>query len=187
MLVRLNDQLLVNQEQLSVLVRMHEVGDSVAVAFIRELEEQTVNAELQAYETVLEVMPNPVLMDPMTCGCLGSGLPSRFDASEFVLTPAHRAENGRHPLVLTPALALTHENMRFVTPYLSLEGVSGQTLAISMDAEGFATVSQLDEHGNTVVVYEGQLPVPEEVVLEPHVREIVDHLNIGFLTDPFAE
>ena len=51
LLVKLDDQLLVNPEQFAVLVRMHKPGDSVKLTLLREGEHKTVSAKLIEHET----------------------------------------------------------------------------------------------------------------------------------------
>jgi hypothetical protein len=56
-LLRLDDQILVNPPQLAVLVRLHKPGDKVAVTLLREGKEEEVPAELGETEMVVAESP----------------------------------------------------------------------------------------------------------------------------------
>jgi len=56
-LLRLDDQILVNPPQLAVLVRLHKPGDKVAVTLLREGKEEKVAAELGETEMVVAESP----------------------------------------------------------------------------------------------------------------------------------
>ena len=92
-LLRLDDQILVNPPQLAVLVRLHKPGDKVTLALLREGKEEKVAAELG--ETEMVVAPSPEFMPGHPGAPLGDMMNWRF-------RPEHLTDAGVRPELMTP-------------------------------------------------------------------------------------
>ncbi len=99
---KLNDQLLVNSEQFTALLRSMKSGDEVTLAIIRQGERQSLKAKLAEHENkagVAEVMlltPPTGAMNPMA-GADGGGRPVIFTYPAVPKAP----RTGEQPLTLT--------------------------------------------------------------------------------------
>lgn len=90
-LIKIDDQLLVNTPQLQVLIRLHKAGDEVKLTFIREGQSQTATAKLAEKEV-------PKMMPPMMGGPMGGPMnmphgPGQFQWQMQAPPPPPQCEN----------------------------------------------------------------------------------------------
>lgn len=64
LLIKLDDQLVINLPQLTVLVRMHKAGDEVKITYMRQGQTQTAAAKLVEKEVPAEIQPPPFMPMP---------------------------------------------------------------------------------------------------------------------------
>jgi len=170
-LVKLNDQLLVNPPQLAVLVRLQKPGDKVTLTLIREAKEQKVTVELAETERVIGgEEPWGMLIRPVFP-------PGPISSSEMIQGEPHR----RVP-ELDKNMADLLGRMGQVAP----PGAASVSVSASMaDGEHTLTLTITDGKKHLVakdkdgkVLFEGPIQTPEErEKVPPEIREKLEKME----------
>jgi hypothetical protein len=101
-LMKLDDQLLVNPAQLLVLVRMRKPKDKVALTLVRETEEQKVAAELgESEEAMGEIRADCIEWQPDGRVTLAQNLANMNSARRAATASTSSFSDGEHTLTLT--------------------------------------------------------------------------------------
>lgn len=171
-LVKLNDQLLVNPPQLAVLVRLQKPGDKVTLTLIREAKEQKVTVELAETERVIggeepwdmiirPILPRPWLKGP---GGMIQGEPHR-GVAELDKNMADLL--GRMGQVAPPGAASVSvsASMADGEHTLTLTITDGKKVLVAQDKDG-------------KVLFEGPIQTPEErEKVPPEIREKLEKME----------
>ena len=108
-LMKLDDQWLVNPAQLLVLVRMREPKDKVTLTLVRETEEQKVAAELgESEETTGEIRADRIEWQPGGRVTLAQNLANMNGARRAATAGTSSFSDGEHTLTLTTADGQKH-------------------------------------------------------------------------------
>jgi len=170
-LVKLNDQLLVNPPQLAVLVRLQKPGDKVTLTLIREAKEQKVTVELAETERVIGgEEPWGMLIRPVFP-------PGPIGSSEMIQGEPHRGvpeldKNmadllGRMGQVAPPGAASVSVSASMA------DGEHTLTLTIT---NGKKHLGAKDKDGK--VLFEGPIQTPEErEKVPPEIRKKLEKME----------
>lgn len=165
-LVRLDDQILVNPEQLAVLVRIRKPGDKVGLAFIRSGKEEKAAAELGEHEQVIQplgagrVFVRPLLPPNVPGGLINLGPP----AAASRLQPAEQA--GLHWLLTNPSPALAQPGAAAMASASMSDGQ--HTINVTLSGSGRYLVAT-DAAGK--VVFSGPIDTPDQLqAVPPEIR-----------------
>lgn len=174
---KLNDQIIVNQPQLAVLVRMHKPGDAAKITILREGKEQVVSASLGEKEMMV-----PNVHDWRTIQ------PGEMQIPEHVrkLMEQHGGHNGG-VIVLGPGDKLPEEMQKFIaeaqkgvassvscsTAMTSTEDGVKVTVTMKEDQK---TATIVDKNGKTV--FDGPINTKEDLDKVPaEYRSRIEKMN----------
>ncbi|MEM8872699.1 MAG: PDZ domain-containing protein [Planctomycetota bacterium] len=189
-LVKFNDQLLVNTEQLTALIRMNEPGDTVELTLIRRAEERTIEVELGEQEIrpsmIFRVLPGEARWAPEILE------QQRAELAEMAIDlEVLRDELGeRHPFLLERNGQFLEMENEFFFPGVAKLPTDGKVVISDSAADGSAATVTRDEDGlrfklveDGEVVFDG--PVETEEQREELTDEQLDRLE--YLLDMLPE
>ena len=153
-LQKLDDQLLINPEQLSVLVRTHKAGDEVKLSIVREAQPTTISVKL--VEKELPSMGEGMFPGGGGMGGLrgpgargGGPMPPHHHAGDVLTSPDGSVHAG------ASAAGNTHTDVE-----TSITWIDGEQTITVHDKNGHRNVSVKDKDGK--VVFEGPVDTAEQ-------------------------
>lgn len=163
-LQKLDDQLLINAEQLSVLVRVHSPGEEIKLSLIRDGKPQTLGAKLSEHE-----------LDPLTEG--GNYLPE--DLVRLMPEPRFQEvhpENGIPPFDQTPFLK-DHFIQRIVGSFTWVDG--DKAYSVTVLSNGHRTFTVKDKEGS--ILFDGPVDTQEQRDKVPDdLKKQLEHMQKRF-------
>lgn len=155
-LLKLNDQILVNQDQLAVLVRMQKPGDEISLTAVHDGHSKTLKAKL--VERDLEPLPEPLDLTEVP-----------VDIERMIPEPRV------HRLPQRPKNAAT-QGAKGGPASVSVMGDGDQTITITSDVDGHRNLIAKDRTGKTI--FEGPVDTAaQRNKLPADIRQRLDELD----------